>query len=143
MVHFLSLKCTSHLQAQLILLETMAQRYILSRPVIQLKPNLKLINSFVYFANNSGYQGGAIVLVGMSSLYSSDNCYYYFWNNTATTLGGAICALTNNHLISSIYFDSCFLQLQNYKGIPKNISYYFHNNRASVWLHRHLCYIYR
>ena len=88
-------------------------------------------NSFVYFANNSGYQGGAIVLVGKSSLYSSDNCYYYFWNNTATTLGGAICALTNNHLISSIYFDSCFLQLQNYKGIHKNISYYFHNNRAS------------
>ena len=89
------------------------------------------VNSFVYFSNNSGYQGGAMVLFGKSVLSASDNCYFHFLDNTATKFGGAICALTSNRIFSSIYINSCFLQFEG-KGVPKNISYDFHNNKATT-----------
>ena len=57
-------------------------------------------NSFVYFSNNSGYQGGAMVLLGKSALYAHNNSFFYFLNNTATKFGGAICALTSRDVFS-------------------------------------------
>ena len=88
-------------------------------------------NSFVNFSNNSGYQGGAIVLFGKSAFYAGDNSYFYFLNNTATKFGGAICALTSKRIFSNVYKRTCFLKVRDHR-IPTNVSLYFHNNKAII-----------
>ena len=40
-------------------------------------------NSLAFFSNNSGYKGGAIVLLGNSALITGDNSSFYFTRNTA------------------------------------------------------------
>ena len=88
-------------------------------------------NSFVYFSNNSGYQGGAMVLLGKSALYAGDNSYFFFYNNTATKFGGAICALTSKRIFSNMYLKTCFLKVRDYRR-PTNVSFHFHSNKATI-----------
>ena len=88
-------------------------------------------NSFAYFSNNTGYQGGAMVLVGKSALQAGNNSYFYFTDNTATKFSGAICALTRKRLSSNMYLKTCFLTL-DYRRVPYNVSFHFHNNKAII-----------
>ena len=101
--------------------------------------DLKTVATFnagsrVYFRRNTGYKGGAIVLSGNSALYihCDDYSSFYFLSNTATMFSGAICALTNRIIFETpnIYEKTCFLTLQEHW--PKNVSFYFHNNSASI-----------
>ena len=86
-------------------------------------------HSFVDFSNNSGYQGGAILLFGKSTLCVDDSSYFHFWNNTATKFGGAICALTGGKQVLS-YMNSCFLKLKNPHNNPTDLNFFFLNNSA-------------
>ena len=69
-------------------------------------------NSLAYFSNNSGYEGGAMVLHGNSALKTGDNSSFYFTRNTATKFGGAICALTSRFIYHApnINRNTCFLK---------------------------------
>ena len=86
--------------------------------------------STVYFVNNSGYQGGAILLFGKSVMYVGDIGSFNFFNNTATKMGGAICALTGGKNVFS-YFNTCFLNVYYFHDIP-DLSFHFLNNTAIV-----------
>ena len=52
--------------------------------------------SHVSFTNNSGYDGGAVVLFGASVLYVNDNSTIRFVSNKAVRRGGAIMYFSNN-----------------------------------------------
>ena len=87
--------------------------------------------SFVEFTNNSGFDGGAVVLFGGSVLYVNDNSTFTFVNNTAVSRGGAVMYFsTNEHDFVSL--KSCFIQ---YLGEIKNvderfIQFSFQGNKA-------------
>ena len=85
------------------------------------------------FFNNSGYKGGAILLFGKSDIYVSDDVSLSFLSNKATKMGGAICALTGGKHVFS-YMNSCFLKVSRYNRliIPRNLTFYFHNNKATI-----------
>ena len=89
----------------------------------------------VYFIDNSGYQGGAILLFGKSDIYIDDYISFYFHNNTATKFGGAICALTGGKHVFS-YMNSCFLKVsrQNrmHMTLPTNLNFHFLENTATI-----------
>ena len=81
------------------------------------------------FTNNEGERGGAIALVGYSSLKYYNNALFYFINNTASFMGGAIYVLnTKPHI--SITSHSCFLQYYAMTTLPSNVSFIFVNNTA-------------
>ena len=86
-------------------------------------------NSFVNFSDNSGYQGGAMVLFGKSAFSAGDNSYFYFYNNTATKFGGAICALTSKRIFSNMYLKTCFLKVRD---LATNVFFHFHSNKATI-----------
>ena len=90
-------------------------------------------NGTVYFIDNSGYQGGAILLFGKSDIYVDDGISFYFLNNTATKFGGAICALTGGKHVFS-YMNSCFLKVPRYAHLKllTNLHFYFHENTATI-----------
>ena len=73
--------------------------------------------SQVSFTNNSGYDGGAIVLFGASVLYVDDNSTFLFFCNTAVRRGGAIMYFSNNEH-DFISLKSCFIQ---YLGQTLNV----------------------
>ena len=88
-------------------------------------------HSIVDFSNNSGYQGGAILLFGKSAIYMDDSGHLRFWNNSATKSGGAICALTSEkHVLS--YMNSCFLKVKSPRSKLNNITFSFQNNSATI-----------
>ena len=65
--------------------------------------------SSAYFHNNSGIQGGAIALIGQSSIIVGPNGSYEFINNTAFGKGGGLyIQLDDNHDITAS--KSCFIQ---------------------------------
>ena len=70
------------------------------------------------FVNNTGYEGGAIALIGLSKLYLSDNNTILFINNTAVERGGAILYRSNNKL-DFTSAQSCFIQ---YSGTTSDVS---------------------
>jgi hypothetical protein len=73
--------------------------------------------SFVQFKNNTGFEGGAVTLLGFSVLYVMNNCTMNFVRNSAESFGGAIVYLSNNkHDFSSSR--SCFIQ---YAGNTKSV----------------------
>lgn len=87
-------------------------------------------HSNVQFANNRAIAGGAISLLGFSTLTLNDDSVFSFINNSAVEVGGAI--------FQKIYSKrdystsrSCFI---NYNGgkslIERNISLVFQNNTA-------------
>ena len=61
------------------------------------------------FINNTGLQGGAIALIGVSSIHIGPQCTYMFTQNRATDRGGAIyVSMTDEHDFS--ISRSCFIQ---------------------------------
>ena len=86
----------------------------------------------VYFINNSGYQGGAILLFGKSDIYVRKDISFFFLNNTATKMGGAICGLTGGKHVFS-YMNSCFLKVSRTRTmLSKNLTFYFSGNTATI-----------
>ena len=88
-------------------------------------------NSKVEFANNTGQEGGAVALHGLSVILLNDNCMLTFLNNTVTSFGGAIIYKSSSKHDYS-YSRSCFIQ---YAGSTesvseRSISVVFHNNKA-------------
>ena len=74
--------------------------------------------SFVQFEGNTGFEGGAVTLLGFSVLYVMNNSTLKFINNTADSFGGAILYRSNNkHDFSSSR--SCFIQ---YAGTTESVS---------------------
>lgn len=73
------------------------------------------------FANNTGVYGGAISLVGLSSMVIGSGHEYQFLHNTATDRGGAI----NSYLIDENDFTasrSCFIQYSDLTVHPSQWS---------------------
>ena len=85
----------------------------------------------VTFHNNSGFNGGAIALIGFSVLILNDNMHFLLSNNTAVRCGGAIYShsIDKHDYISS---RSCFIHNSKvYKNEKwKNSSVTFINNMA-------------
>ena len=74
--------------------------------------NIDLINSDVTFKYNQGIRGGAIALIGLSSMTVGPKRVYFFKNNTAIYQGGALFALMiDNHDFT--LSKSCFIQYYN------------------------------
>ena len=77
--------------------------------------NIDMSQSSAYFFNNSGIQGGAIALIGQSSMIVGPNKTYHFVNNTAYVKGGGLYVqLDDNHDITAS--KSCFIQYRNSDG---------------------------
>ena len=71
--------------------------------------NIDMSQSSIHFLNNSGIQGGAIALIGQSSMIVGPNKSYKFINNTAYGKGGGLYVqLDDNHDITAS--KSCFIQ---------------------------------
>ena len=88
------------------------------------------------FVKNTGVQGGAISLIGVSALIVGPGRSYTFTKNHATDRGGAI----YNYLVDDHDFTasrSCFLYYSEYDvhGSEWNVSFYFINNTAGTYGH--------
>ena len=86
--------------------------------------------SRVIFDSNSGFEGGAIFLLGSSSIIVNDDSVFQFMNNRATDSGGAIFQYTfdKNDFISSL---RCFIKYNGRKDLTeRNIKFLFENNSA-------------
>ena len=92
--------------------------------------------SYVNFSNNTGYDGGALMLFGTSVLYVSDNSKIIFFNNTAVHRGGAIMYTSaNDH--SYISMNYCFIEYDgnytNHDDVDsRSIHFLFLNNFAEI-----------
>ena len=91
------------------------------------------------FVNNTGIQGGAIALIGISSMLIGPGCYYTFINNQAADRGGAIYSyLIDDHDFS--ISRSCFIQYLDEPGVitppPEwNTTLTFTGNSATKYGH--------
>ena len=83
------------------------------------------LEGHVVFHNNTGINGGAIMLIGDSVIYLTQGLQAIFTNNTALSSGGAIYALANTLSLTHCTFQ---VNLSNYN----NISVLFDNNTANV-----------
>ena len=97
-------------------------------PIYIVNGIVNAINSNMDFINNTGLNGGAIALIGVSSFQVGPN-RYNFENNTAVYKGGAIYTfmIDNNDFTTS---RSCFIQNQRLHS-PWSAVFYFTGNRAS------------
>lgn len=86
--------------------------------------------SSVYFYQNSGYMGGALYLLGYSTIYIQDNSVFRFINNTADTDGGAI-YYKSSDIVEHAYSYNCFIALAG-NATNRNISFYFSGNLAGT-----------
>jgi hypothetical protein len=89
--------------------------------------------SYIEFNNNTGYEGAAVALIGLSSLHIDDNSTFLFLNNTAISKGGAIIYRSNTKL-DFASSRSCFIQ---YVGTTKSveergITFQFQHNEAGT-----------
>ena len=88
----------------------------------------------VTFMNNTGFNGGAVALMGFSSIQVNDNSEITFANNSAVHLGGAmyVFSINKHDYISS---HSCFIQYIGSKPVnqvdERNITFYFIGNHIS------------
>ena len=87
-------------------------------------------NSSVSFERNSGKLGGALSMLGLSSLQINDNSSFHFVNNTAREKGGAI--YQSSHNINDYGISrSCFIQYVGDESIGnREIRFNFEMNRA-------------
>ena len=84
------------------------------------------------FQYNTGERGGAVALVGYSSLRYMDNTQFLLIDNQATFVGGAIYVLNfNQHVFLTSH--TCFLEYADF-NIPPNVSFFFEGNRANSGL---------
>ena len=65
----------------------------------------------ITFSENSGLDGGAIAMIGFSTLRVGNNSQFTFSNNTAEMYGGAIYvwSIDRHDIVST---QSCFIQAQ-------------------------------
>ena len=85
----------------------------------------------VYYVNNTGYDGGAIVLFGASVLYVQDNSSILFVNNTAVRRGGAIMYFSSNEH-DFVALKSCFIQyLGDLSVAERSVKFQFFDNKAA------------
>ena len=86
-------------------------------------------NSNIMFLNNSGFQGGALAIIGFSTVLFSDNSTFQFINNVAQDGGGAIFHLIYSK--SDIYTSqACFLQ--NNGDNYQSTQFVFENNSGTL-----------
>lgn len=90
--------------------------------------NINMSQSTINFFGNEGIQGGAVALIGDSSMLFGQNRIYRFMNNTALDKGGAIYAQVLN-IQNAIALNKCFLQYHNANG-GWNATITFTGNRA-------------
>ena len=74
-------------------------------------------NVHISFRNNTGFTGGAILMYGISALFTASNSYFEFIGNEALVDGGAIYYRTIQPL-EFFHGRACFLQ---YKGTEENV----------------------
>ena len=89
--------------------------------------------SYVTFSNNNGSLGGAIDLVGRSSILVHDHSRFFFINNSAVLNGGAISYFTTDrHSFAS--FQNCFIEYvgQISEVNTRDIEFQFEGNTATV-----------
>ena len=103
-------------------------------PIYIVNGIIDFINSSAFFKNNSGIRGGAIALIGSSSVIVGPDQEYHFFNNQAEYQGGAIFAqMIDTHDFT--FSKSCFIQYHNGKRIvsdtPWNNTVTFIKNNAS------------
>ena len=87
------------------------------------------------FESNTGTNGGAIVLIGLSAIIVTDNVRVILTNNTAVNKGGAIYYFTlDSH--DDVFSYNCFIKysreysnLWNSTSVP-NVSFSFNGNRV-------------
>lgn len=95
-------------------------------------------DSNTVFTNNKGFDGGAIYMLGFSSLIVNDGVNVTFINNSALAAGGAIFQHTYD---SRDFFasQSCFIQYNGHTSMGyRNITFLFENNVAGQ--HGHSIY---
>ena len=97
--------------------------------------NIDVSHSSIDFIENHGIQGGAVALIGESSVVFGNNRTYTFVNNTALDKGGAIYVqVVDNHGITAS--KTCFIQYSDgYSYSPQqnwNSTIIFTGNRASA-----------
>ena len=89
--------------------------------------------SNITFDDNSGFDGGAISLLG-SSLKVQDDSKFQFINNRATALGGAIYQYIYDLKYFLYYSQRCFIQYEGKKNLnDRNIIFIFKNNTAGPY----------
>ena len=87
-------------------------------------------HSHITFDDNSGFDGGAMFLLGSSTLKIQDNSVFRFTNNRATALGGAIFQYIYD-LKYFLYSQRCFIKYEGEKSLnDRNITFIFENNTA-------------
>ena len=82
-------------------------------------------SSIVTFHNNTGYFGGALYLLGYSTIFIQRNSLFTFSNNTADADGGAIYYRPSG-IFEHDYSDNCFIA----KTTAENITFNFSGNHA-------------
>jgi hypothetical protein len=87
--------------------------------------------SKVNFTSNTGFEGGAINLYGLSEVQVNDNSFFLFYNNTALSKGGAMMYRSGNKL-DLISSRKCFIQyIGNTTTVEeRSITLEFKNNSA-------------
>ena len=87
-------------------------------------------DSDAYFVNNTGYNGGAIVLIGQSMLEAGASNTFCFINNTASWRGGAIMYFSNSEQ-DFISLNHCFIEFKYHDNSSEDFpQFYFKNNKA-------------
>lgn len=90
--------------------------------------------SDVEFCSNRGFSGGAVTMIGFSTMNFGDNTSFTFFNNLAEDRGGAIVSVSINKK-DLIDTQVCFL---NYRGSRsevknRNVKFLFENNSAGAF----------
>ena len=86
-------------------------------------------HSTVSFHDNTGYFGGAMYLLGVSTISIQQNSLFEFINNRADADGGAI-YYRNADIFEHEYSYNCFIRIN--RKTRKNISFIFSGNHAGV-----------
>ena len=84
------------------------------------------------FHQNEGLEGGAIALIGFSSIQVRENSTFHFKENRAMERGGAI-SVTSIDYHDYLSTQSCFLQYQGASWEPENVTFTFENNTAGIF----------
>ena len=99
-------------------------------------------NSSANFIKNKGIYGGAVSLIGSSTMIIGAH-NYWFINNTATYRGGAIYVLLTD-ITDFAISRSCFIQYSDEDGITTSSKWYanitFRGNRAFTGISGHTIY---
>ena len=82
------------------------------------------------FQHNRGYYGGAMFLIGYSTIKTAFNSSLSFINNTATLSGGAIYCKSSD-ILEHAYSRSCFISRSDMSDI-NSVSFLFSGNKAGT-----------